>query len=275
MPAGRLSTLAAQTPQQIRPAMPVPGLRGAAGGPIPNSMVDRLARTAATAADLGNARTRFDMDLDRERLDLDKAGAEFDRTRTSALDQFEQQKYGDTRTEKQARLAMEQASHAKDLEARDRQSKLNDELLAMARGDASPLAPVSAATSTPQQLGILTTPPAGASMPVSDGMALGRTQVQDRAAQRTSGALRNLEGQMIDRGILGSNLHGNRIGEVVAGQAGDLLDADVEMMLAEQDRMAEVEDRDTALNFQRQESALDRGERRRLSLLDLLQGVRY
>jgi len=227
------------------------GTPSAPSAPIPDDLTGRERLAGTRAGELANQRTAFDMDLDRQRLDLDKTDREFQRSRSQALDALERERFGIEKTRS------------------DRAATMQDELLRMARGDASPLPTPSATGSAPAQLGIISNP---VQTPASDGLALQRTQVQDRAAERTAGRLKALEARSIDRGILGSSLYEGLVKDVIGDQSGDLLDADTEMALAGLQRQQAVEDRD----FAARERGVERGERRRLSLLDLLaQGARY
>lgn len=216
---------------------------GRAGGPRPGSAGYRTTQARATGEELDNTRTQFDMDLDRDRLALEQQRADLERQRM------------------------------------ERQSGANDALIKLAQGGAggagaagAPAAnPVPGAApgggANPSALGILST----ASLGMGGSGSPQQTQVQDRAAQRTTGALANLERSAIDRGILGSGVHQGQAADVVASAGDDLLDADVMMLGDDQDRMAEIEDR----NYSGGQRAIDREFQRKQSLLDLLAGVRY
>lgn len=224
------------------------------------------------------------MSLERDQFGADQANRAEDvaferqkysdtQNRQTALDALDQQRYADTRADSAAAFDLTRRKTEQDLAMREKDAQTRDEILKMARGDASGVVVPNPGTAAPAQLGILTGSPAGAPGAPGGGASntLAQTQVQDRAAQRTQGLLSRLEGDMIDRGILGSNLHSNYAADVLSGQADDLLDADVEMAMQGQDRAWEVEDR----NFDAGQRDLDRQERRRQSLLDLLAGMRY
>lgn len=218
--------------------------------PYPTRLGPTQRTPTRRAADLSNDRTQQDIGLDRERMDLEKQRAALEQTRA------------------------------------DRQASANDQLLALARGGSSS-APTPAPTGSgvpgsvpgagggspnPTALGILSTTPllgaGGSNSPQ-------QTQVQDRAAQRTTGAMANLERSMIDRGTLGSGLHAGAQRDLLAAAGDDLLDADVEFANMGMRRGAEIEDRNYAGGQRTLEREAQQAFQRKQSLLDLLAGVRY
>lgn len=235
----------------------VAGVRSAAS--TPRTMTDTLALR----------RTR----LEQERFNAERADAEAERARRSMLDNLERERYTADQAQRQSEFDLMRRKTEQDLSLRERQAAANDRLLQLAAGDASPLPVPKPGTANPAQLGILTTgaPAAGAGGAAPASNTPAQTMVQDRAAQRSAGMLKRLEGEMIDRGTLNSDVHSNLIGDVLGDQAGDLLAADVEMQAPLQERAWDVEDR----NYETGQRELERAEDRRRSLLNLLAGLRY